>query len=66
MPLITLEFGGRITTEQKKAVVKDITEAFAKNVQIPPEGVMISIVEYKLDQRARGGKLETEARRKDW
>ncbi len=57
MPLITVKTVGEKTTEQKRQVAKDITETIVKNFKVPPEAIMIDIVEYGKDNFAVGGKL---------
>lgn len=41
--------------EQKKALMKDITEAVAKNFGSPAESVTVQIVESKKTDKAKGG-----------
>lgn len=41
--------------EAKKALMKDITDAVVKNFGVPPERVVVQIVESKKDAKARGG-----------
>ena len=43
------------TPEQKKALMKDITEAVVKHFGVPPERVVVQIVESTRDSKARGG-----------
>lgn len=43
------------TPEVKKALMKDITEAVVKNFGVPPERVVVQIVESSKDSKARGG-----------
>ena len=45
------------TLEQKRALVKDITAAVAKNFATPPESVTIQIVESLKTGKAKGGVL---------
>jgi 4-oxalocrotonate tautomerase len=57
MPLVTIKiFEGR-TTEQKRSMVKDVTEAIVKNIGCQPEAVHIDIVDLKRENIAQGGKL---------
>jgi 4-oxalocrotonate tautomerase len=60
MPLITVKTVGEKTTEQKRKVAKDITETIVKNFKVPPEVVMIDIVEYGKDNFAVAGQLITD------
>ena len=57
MPLITIKTVGEKTTEQKREVTKDITATIIKNFKVPPEVIMIDIVEYGPDNFAVAGKL---------
>jgi 4-oxalocrotonate tautomerase len=49
--------------EQKKALIKDITEAVVKNFSVPAEAVLIEIVESEPTLKAKGGVLFSEMRR---
>lgn len=57
MPLITIKIVGGKTVEEKRGLVKDVTEAVTKNTGAPPEAVSIDIVEYGLENLAHGGEL---------
>jgi 4-oxalocrotonate tautomerase len=57
MPVITVKTVGEKTTEQKRKVAKDITETIVKNFKVPPEAIMIDIIEYGKDNFAVGGTL---------
>jgi 4-oxalocrotonate tautomerase len=57
MPLVTVKAVEGRTIEQKRALVKDITEAVVKNFQVQPEAVSIDIVEYSRKNLAKAGKL---------
>ena len=57
MPLVTIKlFEGR-TTEQKRGMVKDVTDAIVKNIGCEPDVVTIDIVDIKGENLAKGGKL---------
>jgi 4-oxalocrotonate tautomerase len=43
------------STESKKALMKDITEAVVKNFNVPAERVVVQIVESPRDSKSRGG-----------
>ena len=45
------------TIEQKRGLVKDITDAVVRHFKVAPEAVMIQIVESARDQKAKGGVL---------
>jgi 4-oxalocrotonate tautomerase len=49
--------------EQKKALIKDITDAVVKNFSVPAEAVVIEIVESEPTLKAKGGVLFSEMRR---
>ena len=57
MPLVTIQVDEGKTIEQKRGVVKDVTEAICKNFNVPPQAVSIHIHEGKKENRAKGGKL---------
>ncbi len=57
MPLVTISADEGRTIEQKRDLVKDITEAVCENFNVKPEAVIIQIVEGKKENRAKGGKL---------
>ncbi|MFC1957991.1 2-hydroxymuconate tautomerase [Chloroflexota bacterium] len=60
MPLVTVRAIEGRTTEQKRGLVKDITEALVKNFKCPPEAVTIDILEYSRENLASAGKLFTD------
>jgi 4-oxalocrotonate tautomerase len=49
--------------EQKRALVKDITDAVVKNFAVPVDAVMVEIVETEANSKAKGGVLFSEMRR---
>ena len=49
--------------EQKRALVKDITDAVVKNFAVPVEAVTVEIVESEPTAKAKGGVLFSEMRR---
>ena len=57
MPLVTVKAKEGRTTEQKRALAKDITEAVVKNFKVQPEAVFIDIIEYSGDNLAKAGQL---------
>ena len=57
MPLIIIEADEGRSIEQKRGLVKDITEAVCKNFAVPPQAVSILMHEGKKENRARAGKL---------
>ena len=57
MPLVTVKTVGEKTIEQKRALVKDITEAVVKNFKVAPEAIIVDIFEYSKDNFAKAGQL---------
>ena len=57
MPLITVKAVQGRSIEQKRGLVKDITEAVVKNFAVPPEAVHIDIIESSKENIAKGGTL---------
>ena len=51
------------TPEQKKALVKDITDAVVKNFGTPVDAVTVTIVEAEANLKAKGGVLFSEMKR---
>jgi 4-oxalocrotonate tautomerase len=49
--------------EQKRALVKDITDAVVKNFSVPVDAVVVEIVETEPNLKAKGGVLFSEMRR---
>ena len=45
------------TIDQKRALVKDITEAVVRNFKVKPEAVMVQIMESPKELKAKGGFL---------
>ena len=54
-----LELDGK-TIEQKRALVKDITEAVVKDFEVPATAVYIDIVDLSKENLAVGGTLITD------
>jgi 4-oxalocrotonate tautomerase len=48
------------TAEQKKSLMKDITDVVVSNFKVPAEAVIVQIVESKKDSKAKGGVPFTE------
>jgi 4-oxalocrotonate tautomerase len=57
MPEVTVKLVEGRTIEQKRGLVKDITDAIVRNVGAAAENVTIDIIEYKLENKAKGGVL---------
>jgi 4-oxalocrotonate tautomerase len=62
MPLVTIRMIEGRTREQKRGMVKDVTEAIVKNVGCPPQAVSIDIIEYNQENLGQGGKLFCDGR----
>ena len=57
MPSVTVKAVAGKTIEQKRGLVKDITEAVVKNFGAKPESVTVDIVEISKENLGLGGKL---------
>ena len=55
MPEILVHLAAGRTSAQKKALMRDITEAVVKNLGVPPERVVVQLVESPKDSKSRGG-----------
>jgi 4-oxalocrotonate tautomerase len=55
MPEILVHLAAGRTPAQKKALMKDITEAVVKNLGVPADRVVVQIVESPKDSKSRGG-----------
>jgi 4-oxalocrotonate tautomerase len=43
--------------DQKRSLVKDITDAVVRNFKVKPDAVMVQIVESSKESKAKGGVL---------
>jgi len=57
MPTIIVEADEGRTIEQKRGLVKEITEAVCKNFMVEPPSVTVLIHELKKENRGKAGKL---------
>jgi 4-oxalocrotonate tautomerase len=57
MPRLTVEAIEGKTIEQKRGLVRDITEAVVKNFNVAPETVSIAIYEMSRENYSKAGKL---------
>ncbi len=57
MPTVIVEADEGRTVEQKRGLVKDITDAVCRNFKVPAESVTIYIHEGKKENRGKAGKL---------
>ena len=48
------------TKKQKRALIRDITEAVVKNFGVPIDAVLVEIIENSRDNKAKGGVLFSE------
>jgi len=48
------------TKEQKRALIKDITDAVVKNFDVTADAVLVEIIEGSRDNKAKGGVLFSE------
>jgi 4-oxalocrotonate tautomerase len=48
------------SAEQKRGLVRDITQAVVKNYAVPADAVVITVVETKKGDKAKGGVLFSE------
>lgn len=48
------------TVEQKRGLMKDITQAMVKNFGVPADAVVITMVESSTENKAKGGVLFSE------
>jgi len=58
MPIVTVEASAGRTIEQKRGLVKDITDAVVKNYRVPAEIVIVVIREIADEHLGKGGKLK--------
>ena len=57
MPTIIVEADEGRTIEEKRGLVKDITDAVCKNYKVEPQSVTILLHEQKKENRGKAGKL---------
>jgi 4-oxalocrotonate tautomerase len=60
MPEVYVHAVAGRSLEQKRALVKDITEAVVKNFKVSADAVMVEIVESAKVNKAKGGVLFSE------
>ena len=63
MPEIYIHAVKGRTLDQKRALMKDITDAVVKNFAVPLEAVTVEFVEAEPSAKAKGGVLFSEMRR---
>ncbi len=57
MPIVMIFADEGRTIDQKRGLVKDVTDAVSKNFAVSPEAVRILLREGKKENRATAGKL---------
>jgi 4-oxalocrotonate tautomerase len=57
MPFVTINIIEGRTAEQKRGMVKDVTDAIVKNIGCPTTAVHIVITDLKRENVGQGGKL---------
>jgi 4-oxalocrotonate tautomerase len=60
MPEVYIHAVAGRSLEQKRALVKDITEAVVKNFKVGADAVMVEIIESAKENKAKGGVLFSE------
>jgi 4-oxalocrotonate tautomerase len=60
MPEVYVHIVKGRTLEQKKALVKDITDSIVRNLSVPIDAVIVEIVETDPAAKAKGGVLFSE------
>ena len=61
MPQVFVEAIEGRTVEQKRGLVKDITEAVVKNFKVTPDKVSVVIHELRRENLAKAGKLYSDS-----
>ena len=61
MPFVIVEAVEGRTIEQKRGLVKDITDAVCKNFKVNPDAVSILIHEVKRENLGKAGKLNIDS-----
>jgi 4-oxalocrotonate tautomerase len=65
MPVVTVQMWKGRSREQKRKLVKAITDAMVEHADAKPDGLHVIIQEYELDNWARAGVLGSEHRDED-
>lgn len=60
MPEVVIYMIEGRSTDEKRGLVKDITDAVVKNAKVPAEAVVVSLVETAKSSKAKGGVLFSE------
>jgi 4-oxalocrotonate tautomerase len=64
MPEVVVYLAEGRSLDQKRGLVKEITDAVVKNCKVPPDVVTVSIMETPLVNKAKGGVLFSERQKK--
>ena len=62
MPLVTIKIIEGRNIDQKRGMVKDVTQAIVKNIGCPPTAVQIDIIEMKQENISQAGRLFCDGR----
>ena len=60
MPEVTINLAAGRTPEQKRGLIKDLTQAVVTNLGVEPGSVIVSLLEVPKDHKAKGGVLFSE------
>ncbi len=60
MPTVKIEMWTGRSLDQKRSMIQGVTKAIVEALNIPPEAVIIKIVEGEKSNAARGGVLRSE------
>ena len=64
MPEVTINLAAGRSSEQKKALMYDITQAVMKNCNVPADAVVVQINEAQLVNKMKGGQTFEERQKK--
>ena len=60
MPTVIVEADEGRTIDQKRALIKDITDAVCRHYKVEPQAVTILLHENKKENRGKAGKLASD------
>jgi 4-oxalocrotonate tautomerase len=60
MPVVTVQLLAGRSGEQKKALVKALTDAVCEHAKTPPEAVDVVLIEVERENWAKAGRLYSE------
>lgn len=60
MPFVELTFFEGRSIEEKRELVKSVTDAVSKSLHLPPDAIHVILREMKKDQWAVGGSLRSD------